>query len=233
VADTCIFCGRAGDDFKPEHWVSQWISRSVIPPHKRVVHHVPGRDPWVRNLFDLTVKHVCTDCNHHWMSDIESRARPIALALIRGVEERKLTAPEQRHLATWCFLKAVTAELGRPPDERPTYPTWIYEGLRQHQHPPHVCLVTVGLRDNLGDPELFVWWKSEGRQYTLGGTRVADGYRTAIAIGHLVIDVIGVLAPAKLEVEDDGRLLRIWPVSGPLDWPPPERFKAVINDDLT
>jgi hypothetical protein len=232
-ADTCVFCGATGTDFRPEHWVSQWISRAVIPAHKRVVHHVPGREIWVRNLFDLTVDHVCPNCNHHWMSDIESRAQPIALPLIQKDVAKMLSPTQQRRLATWCFLKVITAELGRPAHEKPTYPDWIYEGFGQHHHPPDVCLISIGFRDDLGDPELFVWWKSEGHEYALADGREANGYRTTIAIGHLVIDVLGVLVPAKLEVEDDRRLLRIWPVSTrSLQWPPADRFKAVVNNDL-
>ena len=110
MTDTCVFCGKTGTDFKPEHWVSQWISRADIPKGKGILHFVPGRDPWPSRIVDLTVQHVCNECNHHWMSDIETRTRDIALPLIQGEVELTLTSLQQAQLAAWCFLKVITLD---------------------------------------------------------------------------------------------------------------------------
>ena len=47
-------------------------------------------------------------CNGGWMKDIEDRAKPISLPLIRG-EEARLTDAEQRVVATWAVLKTMVA----------------------------------------------------------------------------------------------------------------------------
>jgi hypothetical protein len=233
--DTCVFCGMLGDDFKPEHWVSQWISRASIPEGKGVEHHVPGREPWLDRTVDLTVEHICPDCNHHWMSDMEGRTRNLALPLIEGdTTPRTFGAPEVTRLAAWCFMKAITLELGRPADQARTYSDGFYSGFRKHKRPPHGCLVSIGFREIPEDPEMFVWFKSEGRtHHAVPGIGDLAGYRTALAIRHLVIDVIGIIAAAPIQVSDrDNRLVQIWPNVPSLDWPPPQRFAGIVNDDL-
>ncbi len=233
MTDTCVFCKTTGTDFKPEHWVSQWISRAVIGKSQGIQHHVPGRDPWVSRIVDLTVPHVCPECNHGWMSDIETRSRNTVLPLIKG-KDSTLNRSQQQILATWCFLKILTVELGRPADEAATYPPAIYEGFRVHKRPPGGCLITVGLRQMNEVPPLFVWWRSQAGEQAVPGIGPVPSYRTAITIGHLVIDVIGVLHPwAQLQVESDDRLVQVWPVeSESLDWPPVLPFKGIVNDDL-
>lgn len=169
------------------------------------------------------------------MSDIETRARDIALPLIRGDETpRTFTAKQQELLATWCFLKAITLELGRPAYEVKTHPREMYTGLKKFGHPPNGSLITVGLRDMPEDPPIFVWFKSEGRQHTLPGVGHVGGYRTALTINHLVIDIVGIFIAAPLEMDNtDNRAVQIWPaVTEPLNWPPPVWFKGIVNNDL-
>src|SRR5437868_6100226 len=114
--DLCAFCGASGTDFKPEHWVPKWISRATIGKNQGILHNSHGREPWLRRMVDLTVPHVCPECNHHWMSDIETRSREAVLPLISG-NAAKLDKDRQQRLATWCFMKLITLELGRPEDE--------------------------------------------------------------------------------------------------------------------
>jgi hypothetical protein len=236
VPDTCVFCGAVGTNFKPEHWVPQWVSRASIPKGKGILHLVKDRDPWPHRLVDLTVRHVCPDCNHHWMSDIESQSRSVVLPLIQGAEDITLDERAQRQLATWCFLKVITLELGRPADEPTTYPPTIYEGFKAYKHPSTTCLITIGFREMSNAVPVFVWFKSQAQTHHTGPL-VGDvpGYRTTLTIGHLVLDVIGLLDPrTKPVMEDsDDRLLTIWPVQpGGVNWPPSKRFSGIANDDL-
>lgn len=233
--DTCAFCGTTGTDFRPEHWVSQWISRATIPRGKGILHRGPGGEPWLNRIVDLTVDHVCPDCNHHWMSDIETNSRGLVLPLIEGeMAPKTFNAAEMQQIATWCFMKALTLELGRPPEQPRTYPDVLYSGFRKHKTPPHGCLVSIGVRDIPEDPPTFVWFKSEGRvHHAVPGMGDLAGYRTALAIKHLVFDVIGVIAPAPIHVNDfDQRFFQIWPITSDLDWPPPVHFAGIANNDL-
>lgn len=63
--------------------------------HQMVEHNEYGSDvPRYARAFDLTVPHVCPDCNHHWMSDMESRTRDLVLALVLD-KKMSLEAGEQ------------------------------------------------------------------------------------------------------------------------------------------
>lgn len=232
MTDTCVFCGKTGTDFKPEHWISQWISRATVGKNQGVMHHVPGRDPWLARAVDLTVEHVCPDCNHHWMSDIESRSRNLVLPLIEG-RTMSLVRKQQAQVATWCFLKLITLELGRPDDQDATYPPEVYRGFKIHQHPPSGCLLMIGHRLIEESPVMFVWWRSQAGQQTAPGLGPIPSYRTVLTIGHLVIDLIGVIANANLQTESDDRLVRVWPVeTKTVDWPPATTFKGIVDNDL-
>jgi hypothetical protein len=224
--DTCVFCGITGTNFKPEHWVSQWISRAEIGKGQGILHFVPGRDPWPSRIVDLTVEHICDDCNHHWMSDLESQTRDIALPLIRG-ENSTLGFDQQVKLASWCFLKVITLELGRPNDQAATYDREIYEGFKQHVVPPLSCVITVG---KVAPADLFVWFDSQRRVHHTGPP-VGDVsvYRTTLSIRQLVIDVFGAyIVPANVQGDGDPRWLQIWPPSTqPRDWPPAGEFSIV------
>lgn len=231
--DTCAFCGTTGTGFKPEHWVSQWISRATIGKNQGVFHHVTGRDPWIGRIVDLTVPHVCPGCNHHWMSDIESRSRDLVLPLIRGAPVT-LGKRQQRALATWGFMKLITLELGRPEDESPTYPPAVYRGFCVHKNPPTGCLLSIGYREIPEYPPMFVWWRSRAFTQEVPGFGEAPSYQTTLSVGHLVIEVIGVLHPGvDLHTESDDRLVHIWPIKAEaVDWPPPRRFKGASGTDL-
>jgi hypothetical protein len=168
------------------------------------------------------------------MSDIETRTRDIALPLIQGRTGLALSRKDQEQLAAWCFLKAITLELGRPDAHTPTYPSFVYTGFRQHRQPPRACLITVGHREMPEDPPLFVWFKSQGEKHALPDGRDLAGYRMALSIGHFVVEVFGVLGRAVVAAEDDPRFVQVWPVgiADSLDWPPPAAFKGIVGNNL-
>jgi hypothetical protein len=159
---------------------------------------------------------------------MESQSRDLALPLIRG-EAITLDFNQQVQVASWCFLKAITLELGRPSGDYPnTYEPEVYQGFRQHLVPPLSCLITVGRREIVSD--VFVWFKSQRETHHTGPPAGdIDGYRTALVIRHLAIEVFGVYrVPANVKGDDDARWLQIWPPSNePLDWPPTGNFRLV------
>lgn len=189
---------------------------------------------WWAPAFEMTVKRVGPECNHHWMSDMEGRASRIAKPLVLGESVPPLLEQDQLVLAKWCFLKVITLELGRPEDQSRTYPDSFYAGFREFKSPPgSSCSVAIGQRDISGtDP--YVWFRSQGGKGTFPELGDTATYRTALTIGHLVIDVIGVIDPrANVQVQDLGsRLVRIWPASRTKVTLPTERFVRIANNDL-
>lgn len=241
MPDTCAFCGHSGSkrDFPPEHWVPDWLNRALFPTYaKGATHTRLGGTPWVKARFDLTVPHVCGRCNHGWMSLLESAVAEHAKPLILGTGGPPYTEADQVLLATYCFLKALSLELGRPSDQQATYPRELYQGMRKHQKPPLGCSIAIGAREPIpaGDP-IYVWFQSQALPYETEspiGPPSADGYHTTLVIGHLVIDVAGVLVPVQAEMDHGERFVKFWPHAPgeSIGWPPPALFTGFGPDGL-
>src|SRR6266446_67547 len=117
---SCIFCGTAGP-LTNEHVFPRWCHRFL--PNTRTTKYasVRGiRSPSVDqfhlvkrsgDIRDWKIPCVCTPrCNNGWMrQDIENRARPIMIPLIRG-ESMRITPAQQAVIATWAGLEAMVAE---------------------------------------------------------------------------------------------------------------------------
>ena len=75
--------------------------------HPTIVTKMPGQ------IRDWKVYCVCggthLTCNGGWMREIEDRARPILIPLIKG-EEIRLSPADQSVIAAWAALKAIVGE---------------------------------------------------------------------------------------------------------------------------
>jgi hypothetical protein len=235
--DTCVFCGRQGDDFAPEHWVPQWLSRKLFPTHGSGVRHNLPHGTWEADAFELTVKHVCNACNHHWLSDIEARASKYVFPLVMGAPDLStITRVGMREVARWGYLKTISLELGRPGDQTPTHDGSVYADFQRRKWPPVPnCSIALGIRE-IGDDEpdpVFVWFRSQGG-HPFAATppatrRVTEGYRTTLLVGSLVFDVIGVKDPGRIGTSHEQGLVPLWPTpahfGGTFTWPPKRRFR--------
>lgn len=233
--DTCMFCGATGTRFAPEHWIPQWIFRAIRPMVGGPISHDDGRRRWLKREFDFTVKHVCSTCNGGWMSDIESRARDSVLSLILGGDPPK-SPREQEALATWCFLKSLSVELGRPDEHQPTFPAGIYPAFRQQRRPPPTsCAVYLARRSEIPRRNpTYIWFATQGGKFQGPDATLFDHYKTSILIGHLVVQISGLIAPVKLQVDPDEWHVVLWPeLPGEnVVWPPTSQFLDVVNNEL-
>jgi hypothetical protein len=121
---TCIFCGGAsGTSITKEHVFPDWL-RELFPRSPLHVHthgittwgvgSRPGAPVTVRrpkqgHVTTRQVRVVCTKCNNEWLSGLETRAKPLLLALLRG-ERFALGPAEQLLLSTWAAKTCMTAE---------------------------------------------------------------------------------------------------------------------------
>lgn len=69
------------------------------------------------NLFDVSSRRVCTDCNNGWMSELEVDANPILRRLIAG--ERQIDANETDVVRYWLAKTAVVAHFAEPGSDSP------------------------------------------------------------------------------------------------------------------
>jgi hypothetical protein len=226
--DTCAFCGYTGKKFAPEHWAPQWLSRELAPDIRAGVMHRIGDTPtFGARLFEVRLPHVCDDCNHGWLSDLENQSKPHVLPFILG------NAPDPdktdiRLVLRWCYFKAISLELGRPPEHRPTHDSSVYGAFKESRVPPSPnCSLALGYRDITTTSPVFLWWQSNGLDFSASepGVPAVDGYHTTAVIGYLVIDVFGTGLPVNLNVEHGEGFNVLWPLGATFTWPPDKRFK--------
>ena len=236
--DTCVFCGRQGDDFDPEHWVPEWLNRKLFPEYGTGVRHNLPDKSWDADAFELTCEHVCTDCNRHFLSNIESKAARFVFPLVMGTPNKEtISADGLRHVARWGYLKTISLELTRPPDHVPTHDVSVYENFRRTKWPPLPgCSLALGVRD-IGPEEhqpVFLWFQSQGGHSYTGSPPhsefTTEGYRTTLLVGHVVFDVIGLRDPGELPPDIHGdAYVPLWPDpaarGGRFTWPPRRRFR--------
>src|SRR4051812_22801435 len=111
MAFTCAFCGSTKKPRGREHVFPDWLNTigldlAPVEYHVGRLNRVPRR--WTGTPFSATVRAVCDECNHGWMSSLEGSAKPILTPLIHG-EVQELPPDVQQLVAAWCFKTALVA----------------------------------------------------------------------------------------------------------------------------
>lgn len=94
--------------------VNNWgEERNRRIPHSIEPHDGPTKR-WDAPPFTATVKDVCRECNHNWMSYIEAEAKKHAEPLIRGEEDVLIDVDAQWAISRWAYLKVLVFERVAP-----------------------------------------------------------------------------------------------------------------------
>lgn len=243
---TCAFCGSTKRPRGREHVLPDWLSTigldlSQVEYHVGWLNRVPRR--WTSTPFTATVRAVCDDCNHGWMSGLEGAAKPILTPLILG-ETKDLSADDQRLIATWAFKTALVSMLSSSGEDRARgygVPTQEYTALysaRDHpeplphnqfwigyyagERPPGNIRVVPLLIELDGIPELDV----------------PAAYLVTVTIGKLLVQGVRFTTPSLyVELTTTPELPRIWPTQPIVVWPPDPHindssFEAMIQGKI-
>lgn len=219
----CIFCDAEIEaSAPPEHVIPQWICRAY-PNAMFTTKHLDGRTI-TSKVLEITVETVCKDCNHHWMSDLETQASPMLKPMLKGGTQG-LSIEQQVLIAQWATKTAMTLDQTFPVVRERIFTAEQCKQLMERKLPPPGVGVQLGryvgggIFLDFGHNDLYrtVPPKDPGRDRP-------DGYRTAMRIDQLVVEV-NVTGDANLDLRlvqtDIGNmLLSIWPCVGPLAFPP-------------
>jgi hypothetical protein len=243
----CIFCG--GHPSTREHiwadWLAQYIPKTM-PKHSSASSIVNadrsvsktsrlwGGDPRSRRL-----QIVCQPCNNHWMSDLQTAAKPILIPLIAGRTKKSLALrlEQQTILAAWAAMFVICAEYFYPTraaisvtDRRWLYNTktapndfriWIgdYERKEWVPHWGH-CSLRISAHEG-----------EQGWAVHPDGTPRSNTQTTTFVVGRLFVHAYSCPFPEILHADKivsfvDSKLVQIWPPRHSfLLWPP-----AAISD---
>lgn len=217
MGQVCIFCAKS----KPtrEHVIPAWLS-DVLPGDGEFNFTRQQEDgsvsSWSTSALNLTVKRVCGPCNHGWMSQLESRAKPLLTPLIHG-QAGTFGRHEQTLMATWATKMAIVVEQTR--SGRPMIPTEYRRHVYERQEPP---------------PGTHVWMARYGGARTVWFDRF-DGnldssqksgriHALTLSLGQLVLQLYSLLIdkPEEIVIEKATPLPELWPNQlHRAVWPPP------------
>jgi hypothetical protein len=219
----CAFCHSLIESgTPPEHVIPKWIGREY--PSATFTRKGRQGQQIRSKTIDITVNTVCENCNHHWMSDIEAAVSLTLKPMLQGIQ-RGLTVEQQALIAQWATKTAMTLDQVFAPTER-VFSTDLCKQLMERKLPPPDIGVHLGHYAGTGD-FLDVVHNDLYRRGIPVGTRPGppDGHRTAIRIDKLILEVnmpqdasMAVQAPTGVDIADV--LVRIWPSTHTVIWPP-------------
>lgn len=148
----CIFCGSS--NLSKEHFWSEWM-HPYFPKEPGVklssyhanIHgktRVPLAPPthMVRDGGALTKKLrvVCKKCNETWMSQVETKAKPILVPLLKG-DATSLDKVQQTALSEWIAMKSFVAEHSQK--DGAIYPAEVRKQFKANKTIPQPFQISV------------------------------------------------------------------------------------------
>jgi hypothetical protein len=134
----------------------------------------------------ITVKYVCdSNCNNTWMADLEHRAKPYLLAMMRGLSITLDTAA-QTLVAAWALKTAMVFECTNPTKN------WFFldeerRSLRVTRVPGLGLLIWLGRSSQTG----WSFGMANRLSHSEPDTSVfSEGYVNTFAMNHLVIQLL-------------------------------------------
>jgi hypothetical protein len=219
----CLFCDQKVKNTREHAWPN-WTANVLGTLYSVEVEFGDGtRRQWASA--PLRVKRVCRNCNEGWMSDLESKNRPLLGGMMSDLSVR-LNRADQQIVAAWCVKTAMVLEA----TSRTTSFFYTNEDrarLRQELLIPYDTLIWLG-RQHRSD-----YSYAQGRRLERSSPSpiLREGYVTTLAAGRLVMQVMSVhrqpehrgrivLDPVPGPWGNTG-LLQIWPTDSPsIRWPP-------------
>ncbi len=220
-ARRCVFCDQA-NGLTREHVWPDWLNDVFRDPLGwTITHSTPDRArEWERQTprLDQTVRRVCGKCNHGWMSDLEGEAKDLVTHMIFG-NPIVLQPEHQDLLLRWSYKTTLMLSLASETSAIPIDHMRYFYANRSPGPSTDVRLGHYsGARWSAFFRDQALFGEGPGLQPTL-----PNGYVTAMAIGHLLVHVLGQHNEERIAVtyRQPGAFHRLWPSkSHAIRWPP-------------
>lgn len=184
----------------------------------------------------LKAGRVCSTCNNGWMSDLETSARPILLALVRGERTvASLSSAESTVVARWA-AKTIFTLSASVQEQR--VPSTHYHLLRQWPTElPAGVHVVAAQQPDLSAPAHYAidaTWKMSRKAQNSGEDRAVrgDSYKGYLQLGELILLVLWWPLGSEWVLSFEENLCqRLWPPSAKvLEHPPPDELPLEIRE---
>ena len=250
VRPSCFFCGQTTGPLTNEHVWPEWVSKLLFErcgpsDLAHFFRHVTATEDTTTptgtsRKLDVTTRTVCRDCNCQWLSNFETRIKPLASPLIagEGLVAVALAPKSQALVAAWAYKMAMLLEVAHPSTSTEFFTPTDRLRFRQTTSADEFVRVFLG-RYEFGDRPALA--------RKLRGTFAQESYweLTTITAGHLAMQVMSVRSVASNELVPTGKialefsglareaLIPIWPpVLGDLVWPPAHTMSDQDIEDL-
>jgi len=242
----CLFCTVRPARKNREHLLPDWLADDFPDDgpqqHYRRVQTPFGHNDQVYPQRPFRAKTGCTckECNHGWMSDLETAVNPVLRSLLLTPLIVPLSREAQRQIARWVFLRLLVFQHAQgegPKALPPEHYAFVYE----HGDPPPGVQMWIGRRAHEGAwpyryTALSGEWRRGPRQDRPPVTEEDFNVHQAVLyLGHLVAHVSVVLDGAGRIAQPDApraALVEIWPEQRLDYWPPRARVDADRLDAL-
>lgn len=180
------------------------------------------------------VQGVCKACNSGWLSEIQATAKPFLLPALKSTKRRSFGEEAQKALGLWAYRAALVAGVKAGAAAIPV--SRLHEFYEQRQPPDSTR----------------IWLAATGqRQLTYINTSVikvfpedsepperANAFASVLGIGHLAFCIVcwTDIKPGgsmrRVHESFAGATIPIFPVRGPIQWPPRQAFSQQGLDQL-
>lgn len=216
----CLFC-QADATLTAEHVIPEWAREHLqddptdVGTHIRQAIHI-GTNEVVTNSYEAVAasaktRCVCARCNNGWMSDLESKAKPLLGDLIDG-RPRAFTETQREIVATW-FVKTAFVQGAKFP---PSLPRGFYHQLYRDRLPSEdtrVWLFAVARRNQtyIDYRHIYTYPSDEQRP------DVPNAFSSVVSVGRIGAFVLGWTGrrpPCRELMSRWGEaLIAVWPIS--------------------
>ena len=243
----CLFCQRKFTESPSkyertrEHVFGDWTTpylKSPIGPGTQVrwkaTRAEQSQDSYSAYPAQQAVQGVCKDCNSGWLSEIQTAAKPFLLPALRGAKRRSFGDDAQRALGIWAFRAALLAGVKAGAAAIPSSRLHDFYEQRRPPGSTRIWLAASGQRQltYINNSVIKVFPKDSEPPER------ANAFASVLGIGHVAFclvcwtDVKPNSSMRRIHEIFAKAVIPIWPVRGPVQWPPRNAFSQQGLDQL-